>query len=202
MAIAQQNGQAVEAGPHVQSHAPDLDARVAALVASGNVTRLEGYRAKIFADRYALKDERGRAIEEYPEQMWARVAKGIAAVELPEKQEEWSGKFYDALSGFRFVPGGRILSGAGSGHAVTYFNCFVLPSPHDSVDGIFESINQAAHIMRMSGGVGVNLSTLRPRGAYIKTVNGTSSGPCSWAILYSDMTGKVIIQGGSRRGKA
>jgi ribonucleoside-diphosphate reductase alpha chain len=201
MAIAQRNGQAVEAGPRVQAHAPDLDARVAALAASGDVTRLEGYRAKIFADRYALKDEEGRAVEEYPEQMWARVAKGVAVVEAPERHEEWSGKFYDALSGFRFVPGGRILSGAGSGHNVTWFNCFVIESPEDSVEGIFRNIERGAEIMRRSGGVGVNLSSLRPRGAYIKTVNGTSSGPCAWAILYSDMTGKVIQQGGSRRGK-
>ncbi|MDP9353013.1 MAG: hypothetical protein M3P51_15945, partial [Chloroflexota bacterium] len=157
---------------------------------------------KIFADRYALKDEDGIAVEEYPEQMWARGAKGIATVELPEKQEEWSERFYDALSGFKFVPGGRILSGAGTPHEVTWFNCFVLESPEDSVEGIFHNIEKGAEIMRRSGGVGVNLSSLRPRGAYIKTVNGTSSGPCAWAILYSDMTGKVIQQGGSRRGAA
>ncbi len=86
------------------------------------------------------------------------------------------------------------------GHGYLTGQCFVIPSPEDSVEGIFENITMAANIMRRSGGVGVNLSSLRPRGAYIKTVNGTSSGPCSWAILYSDMTGKVIIQGGSRRG--
>lgn len=186
----------------MQAHALDLDARVAALMASGDVTRLEDYRAKIFADRYALKDEEGRVVEEYPEQMWARVAKGIATVEPPEKQEECSGRFYNALSGFKFVPGGRILSGAGTPHDVTWFNCFVLESPEDSVGGIFRNIEKGAEIMRRSGGVGVNLSSLRPRGAYIKTVNGTSSGPCAWAILYSDMTGKVIQQGGSRRGAA
>ncbi len=55
-------------------------------------------------------------------------------------------------------------------------------------------------IMARGGGVGINLSTLRPRGSYIKTVNGTASGPCSWAQLYSVATGDVIQQGGSRRG--
>src|SRR5437899_2040603 len=51
-------------------------------------------------------------------------------------------------------------------------------------------------IMARGGGVGINLSTLRPRGSYIKTVNGTASGPCSWAQLYSVATGDVIQQGG------
>src|SRR5436309_457679 len=55
-------------------------------------------------------------------------------------------------------------------------------------------------IMARGGGVGINLSSLRQRGSYIKTVNGTASGPCSWAQLYSVATGDVIQQGGSRRG--
>ncbi|MDQ3856431.1 MAG: adenosylcobalamin-dependent ribonucleoside-diphosphate reductase [Chloroflexota bacterium] len=178
----------------------ELEAHVASLVEQGQATQLEGYRAKIFLDRYAQKDSEGEPLERYPEQMWLRVAKSIALVEPEDRRVEWTQRFYDTLSDFKFVPGGRILSGAGTGTEVTYYNCFVIPSPEDSVAGIFENIKIAADIMRRSGGVGVNLSTLRPRGAYIKTVNGTSSGPCSWGILYSDMTGKVIIQGGSRRG--
>ncbi len=177
-----------------------LDAEVRSLIHRREATALTGYREKIFLDRYAIKDSEGKPVEHYPEQMWLRVAKAIASVESEERRAEWTHRFYDVLSDFRFVPGGRILSGAGSGTDVTYYNCFVIPSPEDSVQGIFANISIAAEIMRRSGGVGVNLSTLRPRGAYIKTVNGTASGPCSWGILYSDMTGKVIIQGGSRRG--
>jgi ribonucleoside-diphosphate reductase alpha chain len=179
---------------------PSAEERVARLLSTGEATRLDGYREKIFLDRYALKDSEGKPKESHPEEMWLRVAQAIASVEPEDRRAHWIGRFYDVLSGFRFVPGGRILSGAGSGTDVTYYNCFVIESPHDSVEGIFQNITRAAHIMRRSGGVGVNLSTLRPRGAYIRTVNGTSSGPCSWGILYSDMTGKVIIQGGSRRG--
>ncbi len=178
----------------------EVEQKVTSLVASGEATKLEGYREKIFLDRYALKDSQGKPLEQHPEEMWLRVAKGVASAEPEDRRDEWTARFYDVLSDFRFVPGGRILSGAGTGTAVTYYNCFVIPSPDDSVGGIFENISVAAEIMRRSGGVGVNLSSLRPRGAYIKTVNGTASGPCSWGILYSDMTGKVIIQGGSRRG--
>ncbi|HEX3640692.1 MAG TPA: hypothetical protein VHV10_05325, partial [Ktedonobacteraceae bacterium] len=117
-----------------------------------------------------------------------------------EKREEWEKLFYEALTNFQFVPGGRILAGAGTGHQVTYYNCFVVPSPEDSRQGILDNLKIMTEIMARGGGVGINLSTLRPRGSYIKTVNGTASGPCSWAQLYSVATGDVIQQGGSRRG--
>ncbi|GCE25006.1 intein-containing adenosylcobalamin-dependent ribonucleoside-diphosphate reductase [Dictyobacter alpinus] len=166
-----------------------------------NVTQLEGIRQKVFMDRYSLKDPDGNALEFYPEQLWQRVARGIAAVEqTEEKRAEWEKLFYEALTNFQFVPGGRILAGAGTGHQVTYYNCFVIPSPEDSRQGILDNLKVMTEIMARGGGVGINLSTLRPRGSYIKTVNGTASGPCSWAQLYSVATGDVIQQGGSRRG--
>src|SRR5450755_1300621 len=324
------------------------------------ITQLDGIRQKVFMDRYSLKDPSGNPLEFYPEQLWARVARGIAAIETTdEKRAEWEQKFFDALSEFQFVPGGRILAGAGSGHQVTYYNCmppdqevltangyrpiselkigdlvvthrnrlrpvlhrferetketlytirskkigyddlrltgdhkvhvirsewvnthrsrdglrlqhepdwipakdvklgdyvtvvynedkgdfeynnlqwvpivtitvadysgvvmdieveedhsfisagivvsncFVIPSPEDSRQGILDNLKLMTEIMARGGGVGINLSSLRPRGSYIKTVNGTASGPCSWAQLYSVATGDVIQQGGSRRG--
>ena len=129
------------------------------------------------------------------------IAQGIAAVEpTPEKQAHWTERFYEALSDFKFVPGGRILAGAGTGTAVTFYNCYVIPSPEDSRGGILDNLKVMVDIMARGGGVGINLSSLRPRGSYIKTVNGTSSGPISWAELYSVATKDVIQQGGSRRG--
>lgn len=163
-------------------------------------TTLEGIREKVFLDRYSWKDEQGQPLEEYPEQIWARVAKALSRVEAPAKQREWEKKFYRAMEGFKFVPAGRILSGAGTGHQVTYYNCFVIPSPEDSRGGILDNLKVMTEIMCRAGGVGVNLSSLRPRGSYIKTVNGTSSGPIPWGELYSVATHEVIQQGGSRRG--
>ena len=160
-------------------------------------TQLEGIRQKVFMDRYSLKDASGQPLEFTPEQLWARVARGIAEVEpTEEKRAEWEKHFYEALSDFQFVPGGRILAGAGTGHQVTFYNCFVVPSPEDSRQGILDNLKLMTEIMARGGGVGINLSTLRPRGSYIKTVNGTASGPCSWAQLYSVATGDVIQQGG------
>src|SRR2546421_1217369 len=87
-------------------------------------TQLEGIRQKVFMDRYSLKDPSGQPLEFYPEQLWARVARGIASVETTEeKQAYWEKRFYEALADFQFVPGGRILAGAGSGHQVTFYNC-------------------------------------------------------------------------------
>src|SRR5437667_8294826 len=168
---------------------------------SQKMTHLEGIRQKVFMDRYSLKDPSGQPLEFYPEQLWARVARGIASVEKTEElQAYWEKRFYEALTDFQFVPGGRILAGAGSGHQVTFYNCYVISSPEDSRQGILDNLKIMTEIMARGGGVGINLSSLRPRGSYIKTVNGTASGPCSWAQLYSVATGDVIQQGGSRRG--
>lgn len=161
---------------------------------------LSGLAKEVFFDRYTLKDSNGKRIENTPEEMWQRVAKAIATVEkTKEKQAEWEKKFYTVLEGFDFVPGGRILTGAGSGVPLTLYNCFVIPSPADSRGGILDSVKLMVEIMSRGGGVGVNLSTIRPRGTYVQGVNGTASGAVSFGALYSFATG-LIIQGGSRRG--
>lgn len=164
-------------------------------------TQLDGIRQKVFLDRYSLKDQEGNALEQTPDEMWARVAKGIAGVEkTPADKKKWEKKFYDVMDGFKFLPGGRILAGAGTGFDVTYFNCFVIPNPPDSRGGIMENLTQMIEIMAHGGGVGLNLSGLRPRGARVKKVNGFSSGPMNWAELYSLATKDIVQQGGSRRG--
>lgn len=178
-----------------------LQKKLESLIQDPDQTQLEGVRLKVFTDRYSLKDADGKPVEKYPEEMWKRVAAGLAQVEkTPALQEEWSKKFYSALKGFKYVPGGRVLSGAGTPYEVTFYNCFVIPSPHDSRNGIIDNLKLMVDIMSRSGGVGINLSSLRPRGARVKKVNGTSSGPVNWAELYSTATHDVIQQGGSRRG--
>jgi len=162
--------------------------------------KLDGIRQKVFLDRYSLKDSKGAPIEKNPDQMWKRVAKGIAQVEKPKNRKKWEKKFYGLMEDFKFLPGGRILAGAGTGFDVTYYNCFVIPNPPDSRGGIMENLTQMIEIMAHGGGVGLNLSSLRPRGARVKKVNGFSSGPLNWAELYSLATKDIVQQGGSRRG--
>lgn len=162
--------------------------------------KLDGMRRKVFLDRYALKGAEGDLLENTPEEMWRRVAHGIAENEKVRNRKHWEEAFYHILEDFKFVPGGRILSGAGTGYQVTYFNCFVIPSPKDSRGAILESLKQLVEIQARAGGVGLNLSSLRPRGARVKKVNGTSSGPVNWAELFSIATHDIVQQGGSRRG--
>ncbi len=164
------------------------------------MSELTGIRQKVFLDRYALKDKDGSLLEKTPEEMWRRVAWGISQNEKKGDQKKWESEFYRVMDDFKFVPAGRILSGAGTNYQVTYFNCFVIPSPKDSRDGILESLKQLVEIQSRAGGVGLNLSSLRPRGARVKKVNGTSSGPVTWAGLFSYATHDVVQQGGSRRG--
>jgi ribonucleoside-diphosphate reductase alpha chain len=162
--------------------------------------QLTGIRQTVFLDRYALKDEHGTPVEHTPEEMWRRVAHAVSLVEPKEQRKDWEEKFYSAMQDFVFVPGGRILSGAGTGYKVTFYNCFVIPSPHDSRGGILKTLSQMVEIMSRGGGVGINLSSLRPRGARVSKVNGFSSGPCNWAELFSVATKDIIQQGGTRRG--
>lgn len=137
-----------------------------------------------------------KPIETQPEQLMERVARGVAEIEAtPEKRQEWQEKFRWLLDDWKFVPGGRILTAAGTDQSLTYYNCYVLPSPHDSREGIMTTLTQMTEIMSRGGGVGMNLSTLRPRHAYVKGVNGRSSGSVSWGALYSFVTG-LIEQGG------
>jgi ribonucleoside-diphosphate reductase alpha chain len=139
-------------------------------------------------------------IEKTPEEMWDRLAQAMASVEkTPELQQEWRDKFRYVLDDWKLVPGGRIAAGAGASDELTLFNCYVIPSPKDSRGGIMETLTEMTEIMARGGGVGINLSSLRPRRAIVKGVNGSSSGAVSWGGLFSYTTG-LIEQGGSRRG--
>lgn len=140
------------------------------------------------------------AEEKTPEEMWDRLASAIASVEsTPEKQTEWTDKFRYVLEDWKLVPGGRIAAGAGASEELTLFNCYVIPSPKDSRGGIMQTLSEMTEIMARGGGVGINLSSLRPKRAIVRGVNGSSSGAVSWGGLFSYTTG-LIEQGGSRRG--
>lgn len=154
----------------------------------------------VFKDRYAMKDENGNLIETTPDQMWRRVA-NVVSRNAGERMQ-----FYEILKDFKFVPGGRILSGAGTERLVTFYNCYVIPvrstdpsKGNDSRRGIIDTIRTIVEITSRGGGVGVNWSTLRPRGAHVRGVNGTSSGPVSW-MIGADAIVQQVEQGGSRRG--
>lgn len=141
-----------------------------------------------------------KPLELFYEQIARRNATGLAAVETDSnKQAESFDRFYEELVSLNFVPAGRVLYGAGSETDVTFFNCYVMPFPKDSRGGIGEHRNEVMEIMSRGGGVGTNGSTLRPRNALARGVNGKSSGSVSWLNDIAQLT-HLVEQGGSRRG--
>ncbi|SFD53445.1 ribonucleoside-diphosphate reductase alpha chain [Lentibacillus persicus] len=142
-----------------------------------------------------------KPLEVFYEQIAKRNAAGLAAVETTkEQQDKWFETFDEELSSMNFIPAGRVLYGAGAETDVTYFNCYVMPNIKDSREGISDHRKQVMEIMSRGGGVGTNGSTLRPRNALARGVNGKSSGSVSWLDDIAKLT-HLVEQGGSRRGK-
>ncbi|MCK9536464.1 MAG: ribonucleotide-diphosphate reductase subunit alpha, partial [Bacilli bacterium] len=136
-----------------------------------------------------------KPLELFYEQICHRVANNLGLGETIETFQN----FYYELSNLNLVPAGRILFGAGSQTAVTYFNCFVMPFVHDSRGGISIHRQKVMEIMSRGGGVGTNGSSLRPKNSLAKGVGGKSSGAVSWLHDLSQLT-HLVEQGGSRRG--
>jgi len=132
------------------------------------------------------------------EDTWRRVSRALAAAE-PRDREQWAERFFAALADFRFVPGGRILAGAGTERRVTLFNCFVMGEIEDSLDGIFDALKEGALTMQQGGGVGYDFSTLRPRGTHAHSVGGIASGPVSFMRIWDSMCA-TLLSTGARRG--
>lgn len=130
---------------------------------------------------------------------WRRVAMTVAKAEQPADREHWQKKFYSILESFQFLPGGRIIAGAGTKHQVTLFNCFVMPIKQDSLAGIFEAIKEGAYTLQQGGGVGYDFSTLRPHGFVVKKTDAAASGPVSFMRIWNAMCA-TMSSTGARRG--
>lgn len=146
--------------------------------------------------RYELN---GSPVDQSIEDTWRRVARAIAEAEKPEARAQWEQAFTDMLFGFQFLPGGRILAGAGTTHAVTLFNCFVMNIAEDSMTGIFDALREGALTLQQGGGVGYDFSVLRPAGAMAKRTGMPASGPVSFMQIWDAMCG-VLLSTGARRG--
>ncbi|MGY6634772.1 MAG: adenosylcobalamin-dependent ribonucleoside-diphosphate reductase [Alkalilacustris sp.] len=147
--------------------------------------------------KYRLKDAEGRPLDTTVEDSWRRVARALAASEA--ERDHWEDRFFDALRDFRFLPAGRILAGAGTDRSVTLFNCFVMGTVPDSIDGIFAALREAALTLQQGGGIGYDFSTLRPRGAPVRGVAADASGPLSFMDVWDAMC-RTIMSAGARRG--
>jgi len=144
---------------------------------------------------------------------WHRIARACAdakitcygsaaPIKLQLKLEECDRRydeFYKILKDFKFLPAGRIIAGAGSGRNVTLFNCYVMGTIPDSINGIFNMLREAAITMQQGGGIGYDFSTLRPKGSQVKGVDADASGPLSFMDVWDAMC-RTIMSAGSRRG--
>ena len=129
---------------------------------------------------------------------WDRVASALARPEATDAVE-WARSFRALLDGFRFLPGGRILAGAGAGIDTTLFNCFVMGRIEDSLDGIFDALREGAVTMQQGGGVGYDFSTLRPAGSHARVHGAVASGPVSFMGIWDSMCA-TLLSTGNRRG--
>lgn len=158
--------------------------------------------SETWARKYALrsteKDDNGELLllETTPEDMWKRCAAALASNEKEEEQDFWYKKFLDQLHGFKkLVLQGSPMAGLGNPKKVSLSNCYVIPSPEDNIKSIIDSAYKMAQIQAYRGGVGVDVSKLRPEGAPVSNAANTSSGAWSWCDLYSYVS-RMIGQNG------
>ena len=157
----------------------------------------EAVSAHVWRTRYCWS-EAGRVPEPSIEATFDRVALAVSAAETRHR-DDWRERFRAILSDFRFLPGGRILAGAGTSHHTTLFNCFVMGTLDDSIDGIFNALREAMVTLQAGGGVGVDFSTLRPMGSPALASAGVASGPVSFMGVW-EAANSVLESNNVRRG--
>jgi ribonucleoside-diphosphate reductase alpha chain len=154
---------------------------------------------QIWDAKYRLKTADGVPVDRTLADTWRRVAEAVAAAEPPAERARWATAFAEAMGDLAFLPAGRILAGAGSGRAVTLFNCFVMGRIEDDLTSIFDNVKEAALTMQQGGGIGHDFSTLRPQGAPVRSIGADASGPVSFMDVWDAMC-RTIMSAGARRG--
>lgn len=164
--------------------------------------------ASTWQNKYAAKGE------VTPDDMHRRMAKEFARIEekynwdlKPEDKLKLSNYGYERsplseesifnlFKDFKYViPGGSVMSGCGTNELVSLSNCFVIASPKDSYSEIMKTRNQQVQLMKRRGGVGYDLSGLRPRGAKVNNAAKSSTGAASFMDVCSDITNEVAQNG-------
>lgn len=145
---------------------------------------------EIWYNKYRFGDEKNMS------DTAARVVKGVYAKDdnKPAKQDAWH-----AISMGLWMPGGRILAGAGTDKHVTLFNCYVNETLHDSMEGIHRGYGNVMFTMQQGGGIGTDFTPIRPDGAWLSRTQAPASGPIPFAIA-QDSIGQTVESAGERRG--
>ena len=158
----------------------------------------------IFIQKYALRDSNGICVEKTPEDMWLRLAKTLASVEMKtnnkntKTEQEWCDIFYNTFVDFKYVLGGSGLSAVGNtASKMSASNCYVIRPPKDNMNDIFRACSDMANIQKFRGGTGLDISNLRPYGAEVSNAAKESSGAVSFMDLFSKVTATVGQRGRS-----
>ncbi len=152
--------------------------------------------AQIWQQKYRYVSA-GEVVDQDVAETFRRVALGVADAEPDGLSQVYARQFFQAMAGFRLLPAGRILAGAGTARNVTLFNTFVMRTIPDSLEGIIETMRDAALTMQMGGGIGFDFSTIRPKGAPVRGLDCPAAGPLA-AMEIADAICKMLVSGTGR----
>ena len=158
--------------------------------------------AKVWVNKYAVKDSFGKIYEKTPDDMHWRIANEIARVEKKYKNPMTAAQLHDLLKGFKYiVPQGSPMTGIGNNFQIASLsNCFVIGTEGaaDSYGAIMKIDEEQVQLMKRRGGVGHDLSDIRPKGSPVKNSALTSTGLVPFMERFSNSTREVAQDG--RRG--
>ncbi|MEV0806501.1 ribonucleoside-diphosphate reductase subunit alpha [Micromonospora sp. NPDC050200] len=174
----------------VAAHAAALDA----LVDHTGDAAFEYFGLRTLHDRYLLRHPHTRAVLERPQHFWLRVAAGLS-----DTVEE-AGELYRLMSRLAYLPSSPTLFNTGARHQ-QLSSCFLVDSPRDELDSIYERYTQVAKLSKFAGGIGISWSRVRSRGSLIRGTNGRSNGIVPW-LRTLDASVAAVNQGGRRKGAA
>ena len=155
--------------------------------------------ASVFVTKYALQDEEGNYLETNPDQMHKRLAKEFSRIEQKYENPMSEQEIYNLFKGFKYVvPQGSPMAGVGNDHQIqSLSNCFVVDSPEDSYGGILKADQEQVQIMKRRGGVGFDISTIRPHGLRTSNAAKTTDGIGVFMERFSNSC-REVAQGGRR----
>ena len=157
--------------------------------------------ASVFMSKYAISDEENNYLESTPDEMHCRMAKEFARIEekMGGDTKLSENEIYTLFNNWTIIPGGSVMNGLGNPNYIgSLSNCFVAQPPMDSYSSIMKNREIMVQLMKRRGGVGIDISNLRPSGAKVSNAAKTSTGAVSFMNVYSELTKEVALNG--RRG--
>nr|WP_243744619.1 ribonucleoside-diphosphate reductase subunit alpha [Streptomyces hainanensis] len=187
------------AAAFVRRHASRLDALVEHAVTTGADDRFEYFGLRTVESRYLLRHPTTRRVIETPQHFLLRVACGLAEDESERALKDVA-ELYRLTSSLSYLPSSPTLFNSGTRHP-QMSSCYLLDSPADELDSIYERYHQIARLSKHAGGIGLSYSRIRARGSLIRGTNGKSNGIVPF-LRTLDSSVAAVNQGGRRKGAA